>query len=74
MLSKECLLVHRTELDIVDPLHIRKVAAHPGIEEGTVLRDALGLDWPEIGKRIIARVVVVKIFAEVSPEIEDRVG
>src|SRR5260370_28615000 len=46
---------------------------HAGICEGTILSDALGLYWPEIGKGIIARIVVVLVSADIRPEIEDRV-
>src|SRR5260370_30821878 len=46
---------------------------HAGIREGTILTDALGLYWPEIGKRIIARIIVVLISPDIRTEIKDRV-
>src|SRR5260370_30303293 len=46
---------------------------HGGICEGTILSDGLGLYWPEIGKWIITRIVVVLVSPDIRSEIEDRV-
>src|SRR6202012_5866661 len=74
VLPQKRLRVVRTKLDIVAPPHIRDIGMYPGVGERTVLSNGLVLDWPGIGQRIAARIVVVLVSSDVRPEVEDGVA
>ena len=73
VLAKEGLRVVGADFEVVDALYVGEVGVGAGVGERAVLPDGLGLDGAEVGERIGAGVVVVRIAADVATEVEDGV-
>ena len=76
MLAQDGLLVHRSGFKGVHTAYERDVGMHPGIGQGALLRDALALQVhrPKVGKGIAARVVVVRVLADIRTEVEHGIA
>ncbi len=74
VLVQKSLLIGGSHLDVVDAFHIGDIRAQAGVGQRPVLADGFLLDGAEVGKRIVAGVVVVLVAPDKAAQREHRIG
>ena len=68
ILVQERLFVSSASLNVVDPFDIGNVGSNPRVGQRPILTHRLPLQarWPQVGERIVARIIVVIVTANKS--------
>ena len=74
VLGKECVLVCDSDLDVVNALDVRHVRANAGVGQEPELRDGFVLKRPEVGERIVARIIVILVVPHEGAQVNTAFG
>src|SRR5580658_7278187 len=64
--GKECMFKYAPHFYVVDAFHVGHVRVNAGIGQKPQLGDGFVLKWPEVGERIVARVIVILVVTQES--------